>query len=130
MPTPDWMEIPTMLPASMKGYELFSWESNDGWVFTLITGTNRTKTFEEIISSENSYGPDKLIKITVAGVVDLKRVFDRLPAGEEIMWSGMDLAGQVPEGTLYFSFPNENLTNELIKYCQQRGIVLTSLKEP
>jgi hypothetical protein len=37
------------LPGSMKGYELYSWQDKDGWHFTLITGTDRSKTLEEII---------------------------------------------------------------------------------
>jgi len=40
-------------PPSMKGYELYSWEEDNQWHFTLITGTNRTKTMEEITSEED-----------------------------------------------------------------------------
>ena len=41
------------LPHSLKGYELYSWEEEGQWYFTLITGTNRTKTLEEITSKED-----------------------------------------------------------------------------
>jgi hypothetical protein len=41
------------LPHSMKGYELYSWSEDSQWHFTLITGTNRNKTLEEIISNED-----------------------------------------------------------------------------
>ncbi|HEY79044.1 MAG TPA: hypothetical protein G4O09_08030 [Dehalococcoidia bacterium] len=41
------------LTHSMKGYELYSWEEDNQWHFTLITGTNRTKMMEEIISRED-----------------------------------------------------------------------------
>jgi hypothetical protein len=34
------------LPRSFKGYELYSWEEEGQWHFTLITGTDRTKTIE------------------------------------------------------------------------------------
>jgi hypothetical protein len=33
-------EPSTMLPHSMKGYELYSWQADEQWHFTLITGTN------------------------------------------------------------------------------------------
>jgi len=33
------------LPRSVKGYELYSWRSGGTWQFTLITGTNRLKTY-------------------------------------------------------------------------------------
>ena len=32
----------------MKGYELYSWKVGTDWNYTLITGTNRPKTFEEV----------------------------------------------------------------------------------
>lgn len=44
---------PMRLPHSPKGYELYSWQAGDEWRFTLITGTNRLKRYEEIVSTEN-----------------------------------------------------------------------------
>ena len=41
------------IPHSMKGYELYSWPEDSQWHFTLITGTNRDKTLEEVISNAN-----------------------------------------------------------------------------
>ena len=46
------------LPHSMKGYELYSWQVGDDWHFTLITGTNRLKTLEEITLGEDVVTPD------------------------------------------------------------------------
>jgi hypothetical protein len=74
------------LPQSMKGYELYSWQKDGEWYFTLITGTNRNKTIEEITSSENTVGGDGLLKITVQGVEDLKTVLGLLPKDETIIW--------------------------------------------
>jgi len=44
--------LPCQLPSQrqMKGYELYSWQNGSNWNFTLITGTNRTKSFDEIIA--------------------------------------------------------------------------------
>ena len=33
----------------MKGYELYSWQVGDEWYFTLITGTNDMRVFQEEI---------------------------------------------------------------------------------
>jgi hypothetical protein len=49
----------TALPHSMKGYELYSWSQDGEWHFTLITGTNRNKTLEEIISPSNTVTADE-----------------------------------------------------------------------
>jgi hypothetical protein len=46
------------LPHSIKGYELYSWSEYSQWHFTLITGTNRSKTLREIISIEDIVSED------------------------------------------------------------------------
>ena len=45
---------PTVAPfaESMKGYELYSWQEGDQWKFSLLIGTNRDKTLEEIKSAD------------------------------------------------------------------------------
>jgi hypothetical protein len=129
-PTLDFGTIPVKLPSSLKGYELLSWQVGEDWVFTLITGTNRNKTFEEIMAPENEFTNDGYVKLTVSGVEDFKKVIDRLPANEWVMWGGMDLQGEVPTGTLYFAFPPQALIDELIAYAKIHHVTLTSLKAP
>ena len=62
------------LPHSMKGYELYSWEEDAQWHFTLITGTNRTKTMEEITSNEDYISVTGWVKIQVVGADAIKDV--------------------------------------------------------
>jgi len=57
--------IQTPLPGSLKGYELYSWIEDDTRLYTLITGTNRTKDIREITSSENLVTADGWVKISV-----------------------------------------------------------------
>jgi hypothetical protein len=76
----------TMLPQSMKGYELYSWQEQEAWYFTLTTGTNRNKTVEEIKASEDIEGQDGWVKITVTGMQELKNLLARLPQGENVFW--------------------------------------------
>ena len=42
------------LPHSFKGYEIYSWPQDNLWHYTLITGTNRDKTVQEIITGNNT----------------------------------------------------------------------------
>ena len=128
-PTLDLRTLPEELPQSMKGYELVSWEVNGVWNYTLITGTNREKTFEELMSFESSVNEDGWVKISVTGEEQILKVLALLPKGEEVLWDGMDLSGQVPEGTLYFSFPSEKTMERLINACREQGVHLYSLKE-
>lgn len=129
LPTLDFDTLPKELPSSLKGYELMSWQVAEVWNFTLITGTNREKTFEELMEPKSQVTKDGFVKITVAGIDQIKKVFELLPADQQILWSGIDLSDQVPEGMLYFTFPPQIIMDELIKYCKDRKITLFSLKE-
>lgn len=126
---PDWEKIPDQLPESLKGYELYSWQVGEDWIFTLITGTNRSKSFEEITSTEDNY-EDGFIKITVLDLEDLQTLLSRLPPGTELFWSGIDLTGQVEEGTLYFSYPPQESLNEITKWAGELDIQLHTLQNP
>lgn len=127
--TLDFSTLPTQLPPSMKGYELYSWQVGEEWNYTLVTGTNRTKTFDEIITPENTVSADGFVKLSVVGVENLKKLLALLPAGEQIVWGGMDLGGQVPEGTVYLAFPSAEMLAEMKTYCSGLGLTLTSLNE-
>jgi hypothetical protein len=74
------------LPNSMKGYELYSWSEDNRWHFTLITGTNRNKTLEEIISEENYISEAGWVKVQVDGLEAIKTVLSKLPANEFVIW--------------------------------------------
>jgi len=126
---PDWEKIPDQLPASLKGYELYSWQVNEEWIFTMTTGTNRSKSFEEITSTENEF-EDEFVKITVTDLEDLETLLARLPAGTEVFWSGIDLTGQVEEGTLYFSYPPPETVTEITKLAEELDLQLHTLQQP
>ena len=128
LPTPS--ELPNSLPKSLKGYELYSWQNGNEWNFTLITATNRSKAFDEIISSENMLTSDGFVKLSVTGVNEIKKMVALLPEGEQIFWAGMDLTGQVPGGTIYLTFPPRQVIDDLTAYCRQHKITLQILKEP
>lgn len=128
--TVDVAKLPNPLPESAKGYELVSWQEGEDWHFTLITATNREKTFEELMSPESTVSEDGLVKITVSGVDQVEKVIERLPARTQVFWSGMNLTGQVPEGTLYFSYPPTKIINDLAAQCARLKVDLIMLAEP
>jgi hypothetical protein len=114
------------LPRSFKGYELYSWKSGTTWYFTLITGTNRLKTLAEITSSANVEEGDWL-KITVAGVSELKSVLGRLPPGSHISW---DRARHLVTGLLKpgpnLRRPPARVVREVQAYCAELGLDLNA----
>jgi hypothetical protein len=74
------------LPRSLKGYELYSWREGQEWHFTLITGTNRNKTAEEVLSCEPLVTAEGWVHVHAAGVEELKTALSMLPEGENVFW--------------------------------------------
>jgi hypothetical protein len=89
---------------SFKGVELYSWRPATGvWHFSLLMGTNRTKSIEEITDP----------KVTIVGVDNLKKKFSELPKGEQVYW--LNYAKEpVPK----------KMIRDLSDYCKTIGINL------
>ncbi len=110
----------TPLPHSMKGYELYSWKVDDEWHFTLITGTNRLKTVEEITTGEGVIDTEGWVRISVTGVDAIKGTLACLPVGEQVFWVG--------GWYLYFdilTLPPQEIIDEVQAYCQGLGLSLS-----
>jgi hypothetical protein len=108
------------LPHSMKGYELYSWEEEGQWHFTLITGTDRTKTIEEITSKEDFISETGSVKIQVVGAYAIKDVLCHLPEGESVFWCDELHIGQSTETDL--QLPPEQIAHAIEEYVNQCGL--------
>jgi hypothetical protein len=109
----------------MKGYELYSWyvEQDGEWYFTLVTATNRLKTYEEITAADNRV-EEGWVKITVKGLASLKQLLKFLPAGEELVWIDGMWWEHVQGESKDFAFPEKGVVDEVERYCRQLGIEL------
>jgi hypothetical protein len=112
----------TSLPRSMKGYELYSWhtEKDSVWIYTLVTGTNRQKSYAELATSESVITEDDWIKITARGTSALKSAFNCLPEGESILW--LDARQLEGAPVIEAAFPGRHIVREIERYCERRGI--------
>jgi hypothetical protein len=108
------------LPRSFKGYELYSWEEDSQWHFTLITGTNRTKTMEEITSQEDFISETGWVRIQVVGLEAIKDVLSRLPQGESVFWCDELHIGETTETDL--QLPPEKITEAIKEYAKYCGL--------
>jgi len=106
------------LPTSMKGYELYSWQVEKVWNFTLITGTNRNKTLEEVMSKVDVQTQDGWVKITVAGTDNLQALLARLPKAENVYWMDDFLAPGI------LAKPPAEMIDTIQQYCRQIGVNL------
>ncbi len=104
----------------MKGYELYSWQAGGEWHFTLITGTNRLKSLEEIASGADTVSEDGWVRIHVQGVEALKALLHRVPQSEEIFWIGQKML----PGAESLTLPPQETIQEVKDYCEQQGVAL------
>jgi hypothetical protein len=95
----------TPFAESMKGYELYSWQEGGQWKFSLLIGTNREKTLDEIKSAD----------VALSGVDALTSTLEKIPAGQYITWSSRET----------LSFPPEEIRNQVEKVCKDKGLILT-----
>jgi hypothetical protein len=109
------------LPHSMKGYELYSWSEGGQWHFTLITGTNRSKTLNEITSKEDFISESGWVKVQVVGVDAIQAVLSKLPQNEFIIWlAGMrEQSGQT---AIQIQLPPEQTTDAIKEFAGQCGL--------
>jgi hypothetical protein len=108
------------LPHSFKGYELYSWAGEGQWHFTLITGTNRNKTVEEICSGEDIISETGWVKIHVVGADAIEDLLGRLPEGESVFWRAELHTGQSTETDL--QLPPDQIADAIEEYARQCGL--------
>ena len=121
-PTPEISENP--LPRSMKGYEIYSWQEDDQWVFKLITGTNRQKSIDEIMSDSEPIQEDSLVNIKIIGVDSLKKTLERVPKDESVFWLTADKMETAASQTNPFGFPSDIMIKDLQLFCEKIGVDL------
>lgn len=90
---------------SMKGYELYSWEKDGQWYFSVLIGTNREKTLEEIQSAD----------IALKGIEELQAVLESIPADQYVTWLSKD----------ELAFPPDEVTQKVENICEAQGLNLS-----
>ncbi|UCD09382.1 MAG: hypothetical protein JSU79_01695 [Dehalococcoidales bacterium] len=110
------------LPHSMKGYELYSWREGDEWRFKLITGTNRTKTLQEIVSNTDEIS--EFVDIRVTGMDALLTLLHKIPDGESVFWSISLRVEDTTGSDVVLEYPDEITGGSIIKHAGESGIEL------
>src|SRR5436309_14287188 len=102
---------------SMKGYELYSWKIKGHWYYSLVPGTNRLKTYNEITATS-------VVRRDAAG---LKSDLQKLPKGEEVFWMSDAPAGaskSIAGQSLNVKHPSRNRIKGIKAMCDKLGIKL------
>lgn len=115
-------ETPYTLPHSMKGYELYSWQLDGQWHFTLITGTDRTKTMDEIVTGDDVVRSDGWVVLHALGEQAAKVLMDRVPAGEFVIWNAGHIVNPDNQATMTFTYPPDATVNDIKSYAEKLGL--------
>ena len=100
---------------SMKGYELYSWQADGKWHYSLLVGTNRIKSYEEITSNKNVQVGDTALR------VELKK----LARGEQVFWMSDGPPGAAKAaGSPGMKLPSRARIKSMMAYCDKLGIKL------
>ena len=85
-PQPEATAWDSPLPHSTKGYEMYSWYATEEeeWYYVLMTGTNRFKEDDELLTTESTVTEAGWVVLPARGTEELKLVLSRLPSGEEV----------------------------------------------
>lgn len=107
------------LPRSMKGFELYSWQDGGEWRFALMTGTNRNKTAEEVLSPESCVSSDGWVHLNVVGLDAIKAALSRVPEGEYVSWLAdpRDVQGEAA-----FGLPPASMVDAIEAHAGQCGL--------
>ncbi len=106
----------------MKGYELYSWQEEGQWHFTLITGTNRNKTLEEITTGEDIGPEDGWVRIHAIGVDEVKTLLSRVPEGEFVSWCDGGFVLPTEEAVTKLVLPPVEIIEEIKDHAEQCGL--------
>jgi hypothetical protein len=112
------------LPHSMKGYELYSWKDGQEWYFTLITGTNRVKRYEEIVSTDKVVTGTGWAKLSVRGAENLESMLSQLPDGETVTWISDRWLERVGAPVGKIRLPSPEVMGEIESRCHRLGVQL------
>jgi hypothetical protein len=96
---------------SFKGWELYSWKSAQGWHFSLLTGTNRNKSCDEVKN-------DKATK----SLAQLEENLNQLEWGEWVTWSSGSKAHLIDKCEL--AMPPRDIVKQIQEHCNKSGLHL------
>lgn len=100
-----------------KGYELYSWKQDGAWYYSVLPGTNRAKSYDEITSAA----------VAKKGSKGVEKSLEALPRGAQIFWR-TDLhpgvAKPAGEKVPLIKLPSSKKIQKVKDYCDKFGLKL------
>lgn len=104
----------TILSTSLKGWDLYSWQIGNERYYSLLYGTNRDKTVEEVQFITNSTA--QIAKVN--SIIDLKNILLKITPAENIYWHACY------SGSENISMPIDSIITDLKIFCIARKLNL------
>ena len=96
-----------------NSYELYSWRGcKEGWNFSLLVPTNRTKTAEEIFDENKK----------ICGLNNLKHRISEIPSPARLVWMKNPNEGTAVKGTERAVFPPDGIMEEVKRFAATRHV--------
>jgi hypothetical protein len=101
-----------------KGYELYSWKQDGAWYYSVLPGTNRAKSYDEVTSAA----------VAKKGSKGIEKALEALPKGAEVFWR-TDLHPGIKkpagENVPLIKLPSSKKIKKVKDYCDKFGLKLT-----
>jgi len=109
--SPWFMQTARPTQTAFKGMELYSWQNKSGeWQYSILVGTNRNKTIEEI-------------QTTPLELQGVKKEIAQMAVGESLFWTN-NIYDPNASQSVNFSFPPDTVVNELKEFAREKQVDL------
>jgi hypothetical protein len=89
-----------------------------------MTGTDRLKTYSEIIADQSLMTAEGWVDVRVQGVDNLERLLTRLPKKEYVFWIGPIWLSLMNMTQNTLTYPSAEIVNQIKNYCTTLDITL------
>jgi hypothetical protein len=109
--SPSFMQTARPTQTAFKGMELYSWQNKNGeWQYSVLEGTNRNKTIEEILATP----------LDLQGVKD---AIAQLAVGESLFWTN-NVYDPNTSQSVNFALPPDAVVNEIKEFAREKQVDL------
>jgi hypothetical protein len=99
------------LNPAFKGMELYSWQEESGqWYYSILIGTNRAKSLDEI-------------QIKPIGINEVKVIISRMAVGESVFWFNQTYNSKGGQH-VDLAFPSEGVIEDLKLHAMAHQVLL------
>ena len=110
------------IPTPFKGWDLYSFERDGKWHYTLIFGTNRTKWLDEIIFEDGATDEAEVYHRTGTGAII--SLLGRLADDAHVYWGAGTNFNTPPDSGITFAAPPGNVIDAVMYYAGEFGLDL------